>query len=207
MCKRHLRIYLHGLGGGPTQTDLKWMPTLRFLMQQFACSPQVLAPERNHPAPLQSCWCEQNPHKQQILFIHPSIHHLLSSPARMSSLDLNFKVALCTIQLESRVMIQGKLTQVTWEKQELLQERSPIVWSTAIFHLYCLSPITEQNTCPVFANPPLQVLNQSKASTASEQLSNFKIHLLSSSQTLDLCPKGTILYITCCLVWSPTDSI
>lgn len=205
MCKRHLRIYLHGLGVGPTQTDLKWMPTLRFLMQQFACSPQVLAPEKSPCTTTELLvWTESS---QTTDLIHPSIHPLLSSPARMSSLDLNFKVALCTIQLESRVMIQGKLTQVTWEKQELLQEKSPIVWSTAIFHLYCLSPITEQNTCPVFANPPLQVLNQSKASTASEQLSNFKIHLLSSSQTLDLCPKGTILYITCCLVWSPTDSI
>lgn len=71
------------------------------------------------------------------------------------------------IQLESRVMIQGKLTQVTGEKKTL-QKKSPIVWSTAIFFsLYCLSSITEQNTFPVFANPPLQVFNQSKASRAS----------------------------------------
>lgn len=75
-------------------------------------------------------------------------------------------------------------------KERTLQ--SPVVWSTALFHLCCLSPITEQNTCPVFANPPLQVLNQSKASTASKQLSSFKTHLLSSAQTLDLCPQGSI---------------
>lgn len=77
------------------------------------------------------------------------------------------------IQLESRVMIQGKLTG-NMGKERILQEKTPIFWSTAIFHLYCLSPITEQNTCPVFANPPLQVFTQSKASTASKQLSNFK---------------------------------
>lgn len=92
-------------------------------------------------------------------------------------------------------MIQGKLTQVAGEKKTL-QKKSPVVWSTAIFsRLYCLSPIAEQNTFPVFANPPLQVFKQSKASRASKQLSNLKTHLLSSSQTLDLCPKGTILYI------------
>lgn len=74
VCKRHVRIYLHGLCVGPIQTDIQCMQTLRFLMQQFACSPEVLAPEKkiilHH---YRAALCEQNHHKQQILFIHPSI--------------------------------------------------------------------------------------------------------------------------------------
>lgn len=93
-------------------------------MQPFAFRPDVLAPEEKsslHHNYRAAQW-EQNHHKQQILFIHPSLALLPSK--EMSS--LNSKVALCMIQLESRVMIQGKLTQVTGEKKTL-QKKSPIV--------------------------------------------------------------------------------
>lgn len=182
VCKRHLRIDLHGLCVGPIQT-------LRSLTQQFAFQPEVLAPQKKKKS-----FCTTTTELLSGNRIitnnrsYSSIH-----PARMSSLDLNSKGALHMIQLESRAMIQGKLTG-NMGKERTLQEKTPIFWSTAIFHLYCLSPITEQNTCPVLANPPLQVFTQSKASTASKQLSDFKTHLLSSCQTLDLCPKGTIWY-------------
>lgn len=102
--------------------------------------------------------------------------------------------------MESRGMIKGKLSSHTDNigKERTLQQSKVLL---SDLHLcfsspYRLSCITEQNTCPVFANPSLQVLNQSKASTASKQLLNFTIYLLFSfSQTQDLCPKGTILYV------------
>lgn len=88
VCKRPLRIYLHGLCVGPTQT-------MRSLIQQFAFQLEVLAPEKNnHCAQLQSCSVGTEP---QTNLIHPSIHALLSSPARRSRLDLNSQVALYMI--------------------------------------------------------------------------------------------------------------
>lgn len=83
---------------------------------------------------------------------------------------------------------QGKKLRVgevaTWIKQEekTLQQREILL---ANLHLCfsspnCLSCITEQNTCPVLANSFLQVFNQSEASTASKQLSDFKMHFFLS---------------------------
>lgn len=111
-------------------------------------------------------------------------------------------------QLESRVMIQGKQTQVTWEKKEVCR-RKVLLSDLELFLISSVyHPSLNKTPSPVFfffVNPPLQVFNQSKASRASKQLSNFKTHLLSSSQTLGLCPKGTILYTRCCLVPSPAE--
>lgn len=92
-------------------------------------------------------------------------------------------------------MIKGKLSSHmnNMGRERTLQERRVLL---SDLHLCFSSPyrsscITEQHTYPVFANPSLQVLNQSKASTASKQLSNFKIRLLLSSSQHRICvPKG-----------------
>lgn len=125
VCKRPLRIYLHGLCVGPIQT-------LRSLIEQFAFQLEVLPPEKKiiilHI--YRAAQWEHN-HKQQILFTHASIP---CSPPQQTGPKLS---ALYMIQLQSRVVTQGKLPQVPWEKKELckvLLSDPQLFFISAVYH-------------------------------------------------------------------------
>lgn len=82
VCKRHVRIYLHGLCVGPIQTDIQCMQTLRFLMQQFACSLEVLAPEKKS-----SCTTTELRRVNRIITNNRSYSSIHPSPALLPSKD------------------------------------------------------------------------------------------------------------------------
>lgn len=188
VCKRRVKIYLHGLCVGPTQT-------LRYLKQQFAFRPEVLAPEEKSSCTTATELLSGN----RIITNSRSFSSLPCSPPQQGWVFWIWTLRqLCLmIQLESRVMIQGQLTQVTWEKKEC-SKRKVLLCDLQLFlistvyhpslnkipvlfllihpckHLTSLKPAQLQNSCQTSNPPPFFFTNTGSVS----QRDHFVPHVL-----------------------------